>query len=89
MPLLYKVPAYVGNSLLLLLGFLVIADHLTIGAILVALAALNLFLVYKFDRFSQEEVWLAHELEVTKMREELLTTRKRLEELEGRSSAPQ
>jgi hypothetical protein len=88
MPLLYKVPAYVGNSLLLLLGFLIIADHLTIGAILVALAALNLFLVYKFDRFSQEEVWLAHELEVTKMREELLTTRKRLEELEGRSSAP-
>jgi len=93
MPLRYKVPAYVGNVLLLLLGFVIIAsggaDSLIIGSILGALAALNLFLVYKFDQFSREEVWLAHELEVTKMREELLTARKRLGELEGRSSAPQ
>jgi hypothetical protein len=93
MPLRYKVPAYVGNALLLLLGFVMVAsgnaDNLLTGAVLGALAALNLFLVYKLDRFSREEVWLAHELEMTKMREELLATRKRLGELEAGSSAPQ
>jgi hypothetical protein len=47
-----------------------------------ALAALNIFLVYKFDQFSRAEVWLAHELEVIKMRED----QKRLGELEGSSS---
>ena len=93
MPLRYKVPAYVGNALLLLLGFVMIASgnlgNLLTGTILGVLAALNLFLVYKLDRFSREEVWLAHELEVTKMREELLAAQKRLRELEAGSSAPQ
>ena len=92
MPLRYKLPAYAGNALLLLLGFIMIAsgggDGLSIGSMLGALAALNLFLVYKFDQFFQEEAWLAHELEVTKIREELLVAQKRLRELEGSSSAP-
>ena len=92
MPLRYKLPAYAGNALLLLLSFVIIAsggaDGLIIGSMLGALAALNLFLVYKFDRFFREEVWLAHELEVTKIREELLATQKRLRELEGSSSDP-
>jgi hypothetical protein len=93
MPLRYKVPAYVGNALLLLLGFVMFASgnlgNLLTGAILAVLAALNLFLVYKLDQFSREEVWLAHELEVTKMREELLAAQKRVRELEAGSSAPQ
>ena len=93
MPLRYKVPAYVGNALLLLLGLVMVASgnpgNLLTGTILGVLAALNLFLVHKLDRFSREEVWLAHELEVTKMREELLAAQKRLRELETRPSAPQ
>ena len=91
MPIRFKVPAYVGNALLLLLGFVIVAkgnvDNLVIGTILGALAALNLFLVYKLDRFSRDEVWLAHELKATKMREELVAAQKRLEELEATSLA--
>jgi hypothetical protein len=74
---------YAGNSLLLFFGFVVVAsgdaDNLVIGTILGALAALNLFLIYKLDRL----VWLTHELEVTKMRQELVAVRKRLGELEA------
>ena len=79
-------------EVVLLLGFVIIAsggaDGLIIGSILGALAALNLLLVYNFDQFFREEAWLAHELEVTKIREELLVAQKRLRELEGSSSAP-
>jgi protein-S-isoprenylcysteine O-methyltransferase Ste14 len=89
MPLIYKVPAYGGNALLLLVGLIVISDNPIFAVMVVALAALNLFLIYKLDRLSQEEGWLAHELEVIKMREQYLTARKKLEELEGKSSAPQ
>jgi hypothetical protein len=89
MPLIYKLPAYGGNALLLLVGLIVISDNPIFAVMVVALAALNLFLIYKLDRLSQEEGWLAHELEVIKMREQYLITRKKLEELEGKSSTTQ
>ena len=84
MPLQYKVPGYVGNALLLLLAVLIVfGDHAAIGLFLGALAALNLFLIYKLDQFSRPEAWLAHELEMAKMRESLLEARKRIAELEA------
>jgi hypothetical protein len=84
MPLQYKLPGYIGNALLLLLGLIMaFSDSAFVGLLLGALAALNLYLVYKLDRFSREEVWLAHELEMTKMREELLEAKKRIDELEA------
>ena len=85
MPLRYKIPGYVGNSLLLLISVIILASRMVaVGGLLGALAALNLYLVYKLDVFSREEVWLAHELEMAKMREELLLERRRVSELEGR-----
>jgi len=88
MPLQYKVPGYIGNALLLLLAVVVLfSQSVGTGVLLGGLAALNLFLVYKLDRFSSEEVWLAHQLEMAKMREELLVAQKRIEELEGRQAA--
>jgi hypothetical protein len=84
MPLQYKLPGYIGNALLLLLSLaMLFGDNLVVGLLLGALAALNIYLVHKLDRFSREEVWLAHELEMTKMREELLEAQKRIGELEG------
>lgn len=84
MPLQFKWPGYVGNALLLLLGVIILASgNVVVGALLGALAALNLFLIYKLDQFSRQEVWLAHELEMTRMREELLVAQKRIGELEA------
>jgi hypothetical protein len=84
MPLRYKIPAYAGNALLLLLAMVIVASgNLMIGVALGALAVLDLYLVYKLDQFSREEVWLQHELEVAKLREELLIAQKRIKELEG------
>jgi hypothetical protein len=89
MPIQYKVPAYIGNALLLLLGIIVLfSQNVITGLLLGALAGLNLFLVYKLDQFSRDEVWLAHELEMTKMREELLAAQKHIEQLEGGRPSP-
>src|ERR1700730_4292875 len=70
MPLRYKVPGYLGNALLLSLGLIIVGrGDIALGVMLAALSALNLFLVYKLDWSSREEGLLAHELEITKMRE--------------------
>jgi hypothetical protein len=83
LPLKYKIPGYLGNALLLILGLIVAGTASVIAGILMAaLAVLNLYLVYKLDSFSREEVWLAHELEVTKMREQLIAAKARIGELE-------
>ena len=88
MPLQFKLPGYLGNALLLLLGLIIVAsDNLVVGVLLTALAALNLFLIYKLDQFSRPEAWLAHELEIARMREELLAARKRIGELEAAAPA--
>jgi hypothetical protein len=86
MPLQYKLPGYIGNALLLLLSLIVLfSSNAIVGLLLGALSALNLYLVYKLDQFSREEVWLAHELEMAKMKEELLAAQKRIEELQAGS----
>ena len=73
MPPYYKWPAYVGNALLLVCGLIIAAKTSSWGGgVVVALAALNLYLVWKLDVFSREEVWLALEIKKAKMREELL-----------------
>jgi hypothetical protein len=73
MPLYYKWPAYIGNALLLLAGLIIATKNSALGGgAVTGLAALNIYLVWKLDVFSQEEVWLALEIEKTKMREELL-----------------
>lgn len=80
MPLYYKWPAYVGNALLLVCGLIIVAKNsLTGGALVVALAALNLYLVWKLDVFSREEVWLEAELRKAKMRDELQAMQERAE----------
>jgi hypothetical protein len=72
MPLYYKIPAYVGNALLLAVGLIIIfQDMVGVGVALAALSSLNLYLVRKLDVFSREEVWLAAELVKQRMRDEL------------------
>ena len=72
MPLYFKIPAYVGNSLLLGAGIILIFQQMFgMGVALAALAGLNLYLVRKLDVFSREEVWLASELVKERLREEL------------------
>jgi len=72
MPLYYKIPAYVGNALLLAVGLILIFQGMVvIGIALAALSSLNLYLVRKLDVFSREEVWLAAELVKQRMRDEL------------------
>jgi hypothetical protein len=89
MPLHFKLPGYIGNVLLLLLSVIILAsDNVVVGALLGALAVLNLFLIYKLDQISRQEVWLAHELEMTKMREALLAAQKRIADLQA-TPAPQ
>ena len=81
MPLYYKWPAYVGNVLLLLSGLIIVAKNSTLGGgLVVGLAALNLYLVWKLDVFSREEVWLEAEVRKAKMRDELQTMQERAEE---------
>jgi len=80
MPLYYKWPAYVGNVLLLLSGLIIVAKNSTLGGgLVVGLAALNLYLVWKLDVFSREEVWLETEIRKAKMREELQAMQERAE----------
>lgn len=87
MPLQYKIPGYVGNALLLLLSVVILAqDSVPTGVFLGLLSMLNLYLVYKLDRFSRTEGQLAHELQLIKMREELALAQNRLRELEGAAS---
>jgi hypothetical protein len=89
MPLQYKLPGYIGNAILLLLAVIILfGQSAGIGFALGGLALLNLYLVYKLDRFSREEVWLAHELEMAKMKEQLLLAQKRIGELEGGDAEP-
>jgi hypothetical protein len=77
MPLYYKIPAYIGNALLLGIGLiLMFQDMVPAGVALAALAGLNLYLVRKLDVFSREEVWLATELVKERLREELQKARK-------------
>jgi hypothetical protein len=84
MPLQFKLPGYFGNALLLLLAVIILASqNVIVGALLGALALLNLYLVYKLDQFSRQEVWLAHQVEVARMREELLVAQRRVAELEA------
>jgi hypothetical protein len=54
LPLQYKLPGYIGDARLILLGLII-----------------NLYLIHKLGRFSREEIWLDHELEMAKMGEEL------------------
>ena len=89
MPLQYKLPGYVGNALLLLLAVVIMfGDNAAIGLFLGALAALNLFLIYKLDQFSRPGAWLAHELEMAKTREGLLEAQRRIAELEAAAPQP-
>jgi hypothetical protein len=89
MPLKYKIPGYAGNALLLILSLIILAqDSVIVGLLLGALALLNLYLVYKLDMFSHEETFLAHELQVAKMHEELLAAQQRIGELEAGAKAP-
>ena len=72
MPLYYKIPAYVGNTLLLGAGLILLFQEMPVmGVGLCALAGLNLYLVRKLDVFSREEVWLAAELVKERLRDEL------------------
>jgi hypothetical protein len=88
MPLQFKIPGYIGNGLLLLLGVVMaFTGNAVIGLLLAALAALNLFLIFKLDQFSRPEAYLAHELEMTKLREELLAAQKRVADLETTAPA--
>jgi hypothetical protein len=76
MPLYFKIPAYVGNSLLLGVGIILMFQTMfAMGIALAALACLNLYLVRKLDVFSREEVWLASELVKERLREELQKAR--------------
>jgi len=72
MPLHFKIPAYLGNALLLLMGVVIVfQEPLLAGILLIALALLNLYLVRKLDLMSREEAWLASELVKQRLREEL------------------
>jgi hypothetical protein len=90
MPLQYKVPGYVGNALLLLLSVaMLFSENVVVGLLLTALSALNLYLVYKLDQFSGEEGQLAHELEMAKIREQLLESQRHIAMLEAAAGAKQ
>ena len=87
MPLQYKIPGYVGNALLLFLSVVILAkESVPTGLFLGLLSMLNLYIVYKLDLFSRYEGQLAHELQMTKMREELALAQNRLRELEGKAA---
>jgi hypothetical protein len=89
MPLQYKLPGYAGNALLLLISIIICAQgSILIGLLLGALAILNLYLVYKLDTFSRPEGILVHQLEMTKVREELLAAQRRVSDLESSIASP-
>lgn len=90
MPGYYKWPAYVGNVLLFLAGLIIASANSGWGGAAVSgLAALNLYLVWKLDVFSREEVWLAVEIRKAKMREELLDLERKLKENAAVPAPPQ
>ncbi len=90
MPAYYKWPAYVGNALLLLAGLIILAkDSPWGGAFVIGLSVLNLYLIWKLDNFSREEVWLALEIKKAKMREELIELERKLAEEKGAAPPPQ
>jgi hypothetical protein len=90
MPLYYKWPAHIGNALLLLCGLIIAAKNSALGGgIVVALAGLNLYLVWKLDVFSRAEVWMALEIERAKMQEELLALKEKIAEHEKALSSSQ
>ena len=79
MPLPYKIAGYLGNAALFALCLIMLlSGGVGVGLALGALSAFNIFIVYKLDKFSQPEAWLAHQLEMSKLREELLASQKRL-----------
>ena len=83
----YKIPGYVGNALLLFLSVVILAQgSVPTGLFLGLMSMLNLYIVYKLDLFSRYEGQLAHELQMTKMREELALAHNRLRELEGKAT---
>lgn len=85
MPIHYKLPAYLGNAFLVLLGSVgVLNGSLFLGGAVALTAALNLYLVRKLDQFSREEAWLAGELRKAQMREELAAIEGRLAAREPR-----
>jgi hypothetical protein len=87
MPLQYKLPGYLGNAALFFLSVVILAKESVItGLLLGMLSLLNLYLVYKLETFSRDEGLLEHELQMTKMREELAIAQKRLRELEGEAT---
>jgi hypothetical protein len=87
MPLKYKLPGYLGNALLVVLGLIVaVQGSLLTGIMLSALGILNVYLVYKLDSYSQPEAALAHELELTKLKQELIIAQKQVNDLQ--TSAP-
>jgi hypothetical protein len=68
LPLQYKLPGYIGDARLLNLSLIIaISDNA----------------VDKLGRFSREEIWLAHELEMAKMREELPGAQNQIKQLEA------
>ena len=80
MPLYYKWPAYIGNAFLLICGLIILFRNSPIsGGLVIGLAALNLYLVWKLDVFSREEVWLEGELRKARMRVELQVMQERAE----------
>jgi hypothetical protein len=84
MPLQYKLPGYIGNSLLLVVSVVMLfQNNVVVGLLMGALSLLNLFLIFKLDTYSRDEGILAHELQMVKMREELAIAQKRLRELDG------
>ena len=84
MPLQYKLPGYIGNSLLLIVSVVMLfQNNAVLGLLMGALSLLNLFLIFKLDTYSRDEGILAHELQMAKMREELAIAQKRLRELDG------
>jgi hypothetical protein len=76
--------------LLLVSGLIICAENSAWGGgFVIGLALLNLYLVWKLDNFSREEVWLALEIKKAKMREELLELERKLKEEETGTTAPQ
>jgi hypothetical protein len=71
MPLRYKIPGYLGNAVLMLIGLFTFSASVGAAVFLLVLGALNLYLIYKLDQFSHEEVWLAAEVVKARLRQEL------------------
>ena len=83
MPSYYRLPGYSGNVLLALFGLAVLFQPppgFFVGLFMIALAGLNLYLIWKLDTYSREESWLALDLVKAKLRQEI-------NEVEGEAGA--